>query len=155
MADLINNNYKSINEISKQVFASMSTMDDKKFFLKLRKEYFIINNIKDYKERQAKLYGNKTRKEIIDFEIARIKKSEFYSSKIEEQIKCINELIKLFDNELTDEVYEKIIGLIIRIELSADMKIGLFEQLCRMFDNEVEKVTKGNSNDVLTLLLKK
>lgn len=149
MADIINNKdykFESINRVSdRDVFASMSSIDEKKFFLKLRKEYLIINNIKDYKERQNKLYEGKTRREIIDLEIARIRKSDGYSNKVEEQIIGILELLELIGSDLTDELYEKIINLIIKIELSLDMKIGLFEELCVMFNKEMENIIKENN----------
>ena len=43
-----------------------------KLFDKLKFEYLLISNIEDYKRVQQELYGNKTRREIIEFEIVRI-----------------------------------------------------------------------------------
>lgn len=146
------NNNDKINIYSDDV---LFDKEDNKFFLKLKKEYLIVKNIKDYKERQSILYVNKNKRDIIEFEIARIKNSEKCSSKIKKQLLEITDLLSLIGDNLTDELYTKIINLIIKLELSLDMKIGLFDELCKMYNDELENRAKENITFGDTLKYKK
>ena len=141
----------SINSITKKYLGSNATVEEKKFFLQLKNQYFRIKSINDYEILQKKLYSNKSRCEIILFEIARILKNDKLNVKISEQISDVKKLLTINgDDELTDELYEKIINFIIRIEMSLGMKIGLFNELCNMFENEMDRIDQELVVDTLT-----
>lgn len=129
-----------INNSSKKYVESAASLEDKKFFLKLKKEYFKIKNIKDYKGLQNKLYFNMNKRDIISFETFRILNSSNVDDLISEQVANIRRILSLNDGDLSDELYNKIINFIIVTELSLDVKVGLFNELCNFFENKIEMI---------------
>ena len=115
------------------------------FFDRLREEYLKIKSIKDYDLIQKKLYANKTRREIIEFEIVRIVNNYNGDDLISSKLVNIEKLLKMYDEEIPVDVYEKIINLIIKLELSLGMKIGLFVELCSLYEKEKEKNFKNRN----------
>lgn len=113
-------------------------------FLRLKKQYLRIINIDNYKSFQKKLYGNRTKKQIIELELVRIKDRDFKDKNIVENVVNIEKLLKMQDDDIPQIIYEKIINLIIKLELSLDMNVGLFEELCKMYENE-KKLIEGSS----------
>lgn len=109
-------------------------------FNRLKTEYLRITKIKDYESVQKELYGNKSRRKIIEFELARIKKSFNGEVSISDSLVNIEKLLKMYDGELPNEIYEKIINIIIKLELLFDMRIGLFKELCCLFETENKKI---------------
>ena len=53
----------------------------------------------------------------------------------------------MYKGNLSDDLYKRIINLIIKIELILDMKIGLFSELCIIFENELDRIEKIYSDD--------
>lgn len=113
-------------------------------FLRLKKQYLKITNINNYQSIQKKLYGNRTRKQVIELELVRIKNKEFKDKNIVENVLNIEKLLKMQDNDISPIIYEKVVNLIIKLELSLDMNIGLFEELCKMYEND-RKLIEGSS----------
>lgn len=111
-----------------------------KLFNKLKFEYLLISNIKDYKNVQKELYGNKTRREIIEFEIVRIINNFNNDEFVATQLMAIENLLKMYGDDIPEKDYKLIINSIIKLELMLDIKIGLFVELCELF----EKVSKRN-----------
>ena len=116
---------------------------NKFLFVKLREEYLKIIKIANYDTFQDKLYGNKTRKEIIEFELFRIKSNNLIIDYVKENIIDIEKLLKMYDEQIPDDVYEKIINLIIKLELSLDMNVGLFREVCRLYEKENKLFNEG------------
>ena len=114
----------------------LSTYKNDFLFYKLRKEYLRIIKINDYESFQKKLYGNKNRNEIVEFELFRIKKNSSIDNSVIENIINIEKLLKMYNEEIPEDVYEKIINSIIKLELSLDMNIGLFKELCSLYEKE-------------------
>lgn len=133
-------NDEEINNISKKYLESGATVAEKRYFIKLKNQYFIIKSFKDYNVIQKKLYDNKTRSQIISFETFRILKNENLSVKISEQISDVEKLLQMHGDNLTDELYERMCNLIIKIELSLGMKVGLFNELCNLFEGELSRI---------------
>ena len=145
-----------INEISlndrivkytKRYMNSNASKDSKISFLKLKNQYLIIKNIDNYEDVEKKLYKNKSRIEIVKFEISRIIKNMNGNEKVSEQIANIERLLQMYKGNLSDDLYKRIINLIIKIELILDMKIGLFSELCIIFENELDRIEKIYSDD--------
>ena len=129
-----------INNIAKQFLESNATVLEKSYFIKLKNQYFRIKGIKDYNLMQKKLYNNKTKNQIILFEIARISNNENLDTKVSEQISDIKRLLQMHGDNLPDESYERICNVIIKIELSFGMRIGLFNELCNLFECETNRI---------------
>ena len=119
------------------------SFDNDLLFFKLKELYLIINNIDDYGSIQKKLYENKTKKQIVELELARIKKKKFKDRYIIDGVLNIEQLLRLYD-DIPDNVYEKIINLIIKIELLLDINVGLFNEVCKLYENE-RKIVEGSS----------
>lgn len=137
-----------ISNNSKKYLEGGASLEDKRLFLKLKREYFKIKNIKDYKALQKKLYSNMNKSEIISFETVRILNSPSVNSRIAEQISNIRQILELNDGDLSDELYNKMANLIIMAEISLNIKVGLFSELCSFFENEIDKIDEnvlGNS----------
>lgn len=116
---------------------------NKFLFVKLREEYLKIIKIANYDAFQDKLYGNKNRKEIVEFELFRIKSNNLIIDYVKENIIDIEKLLKMYDEQIPDDVYEKIINLIIKLELSLDMNVGLFREVCRLYEKENKLFNEG------------
>ena len=116
---------------------------NKFLFVKLREEYLKIIKIANYDVFQDKLYGNKNRKEIVEFELFRIKSNNLIIDYVKENIIDIEKLLKMYDEQIPDDVYEKIINLIIKLELSLDMNVGLFREVCRLYEKENKLFNEG------------
>jgi len=129
-----------INDSSKKYIEGKSSLEDKKLFLKLKREYLKINNIKDYKGVQRKLYSNMNKSEIISFETTRILNSPNVNNVISEQIANVVQILSLNDGDLSDDLYNKMVNFIIVTEISLGIKVGLFNELCSFFENEVDKI---------------
>ena len=116
-------------------------------FNKLRNEYIIITNIDNYEKVQQDLYGNKSKKEIIEFELVRIIDNLNNNEFVTVQLVNIEKILKMYHEEVPNDVYNRIINLIIKLELVLDIKIGLFKELCELYNslsnekiNEEEKM---------------
>lgn len=114
----------------------LSDYTNKFFFNKLKQEYFKIIKIDNFENFQDKLYGKKDRREVIEFELYRIYGNKNINDYVRENIIDIEKLLKMYDKEIPNEVYEKIINLIIKLELSLDMNIGLFREVCALYEKE-------------------
>ena len=141
-SDFVNNanikyDNRLINNIEETVYKN------KFLFVKLREEYLKIIKIDNYDVLQDKLYGNKNRKEVVEFELFRIKSNNLIVDYVKENIVDVEKLLKIYDEQIPDEVYEKIINLIIKLELSLDMNVGLFREACRLYEKENELFNEG------------
>ena len=141
-SDFVNNanikyDNRLINNIEETVYKN------KFLFVKLREEYLKIIKIDNYDVLQDKLYGNKNRKEVVEFELFRIKSNNLIVDYVKENIVDVEKLLKIYDEQIPDEVYEKIINLIIKLELSLDMNVGLFREVCRLYEKENELFNEG------------
>ena len=114
----------------------LSVYRNKFLFVKLRDEYLKIVKIVNYENFQDQLYGSKNKREIVEFELFRIKSNNLIIDSVKENIIDIEKLLKMYDKEIPDDVYEKIINLIIKLELSLDMNIGLFREVCALYEKE-------------------
>ena len=141
-SDFVNNaNIKYDNSLLND---NEGTVYKNKFlFVKLRDEYLKIIKIANYDTFQDKLYGNKNRKEIVEFELFRIKSNNLIIDYVKENIIDIEKLLKMYDEQIPDDVYEKIINLIIKLELSLDMNVGLFREVCRLYEKENKLFNEG------------
>ena len=140
-------NSDRIAEYTREYMNSNASKDNKLSYLKLKNQYLIIKNIYDYEDIEKKLYKNKSRIEIVKFEISRIIKNMDGNEKVSEQIANIEKLLQMYNGNLSDDLYKRIINLIIKIELLLDMKIGLFSELCVIFENEMNRIKKIYFND--------
>ena len=141
-SDFVNNanikyDNRLINNIEETVYKN------KFLFVKLREEYLKIIKIDNYDVLQDKLYGNKNRKEVVEFELFRIKSNNLIVDYVKENIVDVEKLLKIYDEQIPDEVYEKLINLIIKLELSLDMNVGLFREVCRLYEKENELFNEG------------
>ena len=141
-SDFVNNanikyDNRLINNIEETVYKN------KFLFVILREEYLKIIKIDNYDVLQDKLYGNKNRKEVVEFELFRIKSNNLIIDYVKENIVDVEKLLKIYDEQIPDEVYEKIINLIIKLELSLDMNVGLFREVCRLYEKENELFNEG------------
>ena len=121
----------------------LSVYKNKFLFVKLREEYLKIIKIDNYDVLQDKLYGNKNRKEVVEFELFRIKSNNLIVDYVKENIVDVEKLLKIYDEQIPDEVYEKIINLIIKLELSLDMNVGLFREVCCLYEKENKLFNEG------------
>ena len=119
-------------------------------FDKLREEYITIKNIDNYKDVENRLYKDKSRREIVEFELVRIidnlNNNEFVTS----QLVNIEKLLKMYEEDIPDNVYKNIINLIIKIELMIDINIGLFVELCELFEGlnnkDIDEISSEEDN---------
>lgn len=139
----------NISDITKKFLNGNASVEEKRYFIQLKNQYFKVKKIKDYDSVQKQLYQGKSRYDIVSFEIARILKSESYDIKYSDQITNIKKLLSNNNNEVSNELYEKIVNWIIRIELSLGMKIGLFNEVCILFEKEIEKIDKANTSGLV------
>ena len=132
--------YEMINDITKKFVDSNASIAEKREFLILKREYLKVVNIKDYRETQKQLYQNKTRNEIITFELARIRNKGDVNPEVMEQISNVERMLSLRDEDISDDLYMKIINGIIKLEISLGMRVGLFNELCCLFEEELKNV---------------
>ena len=111
----------------------VSKLNNIELFDKLRNEFLIISNIVNYEELEQKLYGNKSRKEIIEFELVRIIDNLNNNEFVTFQLVNIEKLLKMYHGDIPNDVYKRMINLIIKVELMLDVKIGLFKELCELY----------------------
>lgn len=130
----------SLADITRRYLNSSANASDKKFFLNLRKEYLTVKGVKDYKTKQQKLYENKTRKEIVLFEVARIKNNNGFNSYYSDKVATIIKTLELNSEMISDQLYKSIVDEVIKMEISLGIKIGLFEELCNLFHDEVSNI---------------
>ena len=141
-----------IADIARHYLASGANAEEKSNFIKLRREYYKVKQIENYSEVQKKLYENKTKKQIISFELSRLINTGRLNLS---QAVDISELLKVNSDDLTDELYEKMARVIIDIELSLGVKIGLFNELCSLFEYRIDEIEKKLSGDVVSSSKKK
>lgn len=127
---------------TKKYMDSNASKDNKLCFLRLKNQYLIIKNIDNYEDVEKRLYRNKNRIDIVKFEISRIVKNMDGNEKISEQIANVEKILQMYKGNLSDDLYKRIINLIIKFELLLDMKIGLFTELCVIFENEMNRIEK-------------
>lgn len=152
-SDGIENN--KIDLAERVLIESGVPVEEKRYFAKLKTEYLKIKGIKDYQKIQIRLYENKSKIEIIKFEIARIKNHSKCNAKIFAQIDDINSLLKIYNDNIPEQKYYKIINLIIKMEIQMGMRIGLFKELCDLFEAEVKRINEGNVTKKSFRILKK
>jgi hypothetical protein len=141
-SDFVNNaNIKYDNRLINDI--EETSYKNKFLFVKLREEYLKIIKIANYDTFQDKLYGKKNRKEIVEFELFRIKSNNLIIDYVKENIVDIEKLLKMYDEQIPDEIYEKMINLIIKLELSLDMNVGLFREVCRLYEKENKLFNEG------------
>ena len=93
-----------INDIIKVFLEGHANSSEKRYFLQLKNYYLKIKNIKDYHMLEKKLYANKSKKEMISFEIVRILKNSKANVKVSEQIEDIKLLLNMYDDDLPLEL---------------------------------------------------
>ena len=140
-SDFVNNtNIKYDNGL---INNDLSVYKNKFLFVKLKEEYLKIIKIDNYDTFQDKLYGNNNRKDIVEFELFRIKSNNLIIDYVKENIFDIEKLLKMYDEQNPDEIYEKMINLIIKMELSLDMNVGLFREVCHLYEKENKLFNEG------------
>lgn len=146
------NDYKpldseQINVITKKYIESKASLDDKKNFLKLKKEYLKIISIKDFQKVQEKLYSDKSKKEILSLEISRIlnKNKDF---EILEQMTNVEKILDLYEEDIPNDLYLRIVDGILRLEISLELKIGLFKEFCLLFEDECKKIENDKTKEM-------
>lgn len=131
--------FEEISRITKKYMSSNATKKEKEFFLMMKTMYFRIKDIPNYQQLQKQLYTGKTKTDIIYFEISRILKDKHIDNEFIRQIDDIKQIVAREKNNISDDLYNKIIQLIIKIEISLDIKVGLFEELCCFFEEMLNK----------------
>ena len=147
----IDNSYdnEKINNITKKFLEGTASSSEKRYFLQLKNNYLKIKNIEDYDMLEKKLYDGKSRKEIISFEIVRILNKAKTNVKVLTQLEDIKLLLNMFNDDLPLELYNKIVELIIKIEISLGIKIGLFNELCDLFEEQLEVIDKKYKEELI------
>lgn len=136
-----------IEKLSKKYIMSDYDIVDKMTFLKLKKEYYRIKNIQNYNDVQAKLYENKSRAAILSFELSRILKQNDNNPEVLEYISSIQSILSSYNGEISEELYNNVATTIIFLELSLGMKIGLFKEVCSIFESKLQDIAiKENSS---------
>lgn len=138
-----------IKNATKTYLESNLSDKDKELFLKLKRLYLMVKDIPNYQAIQEDLYAGKSIVDIIIFELARITECEKADSLILSKVDEIKNIIASEQKQLSDELYAKIIKLIIRIEISLGIKVGLFNELCCYFEDMVENAEENVSRTSL------
>lgn len=136
-----------IETISKKYIMSDYDISDKKTFLKLKKEYYRIKAIDDYDSIQDKLYENKSKSAVLSFELSRILKQNANNSEVLDYIASIQSILSSYKDEITDELYINIANIIISLEISLGMKIGLFKEVCSIFETKIQEIYEKEMNN--------
>ena len=131
-------------EVNNQKMNKLNNID---LFNKLRDQFLIIANIDNYEDIQKKLYGDKSKKEIIEFELVRIIDNLNDNEFVTFQLVNIEKLLKMYHDDIPNDVYKRIINLIIKIELMIDIKVGLFKELCDLYKDLNNQTLKENENN--------
>lgn len=139
---------EKINIITQKYIESRAIVEEKKDFLRLKKEYFKIINIKDKEIIQKTLYANKNRKEIITFELSRIMAKNNKNVIVLEQVFNVEKIIDLYENDIPEELYMKIVNGLIELEISLGLKIGLFKEFCALFQEKCKKIEEDLTDGV-------
>lgn len=129
-----------INASVNKYLNSDATEKEKVFLLKLKKLYFVVKDIPNYKDVQNSLYGNKSKIDIISFELTRIIKYEKIDDISLKQVDSIKKIISDDKKDLSDDLYIKIINLIIKIEISLGMNVGLFNEVCNYLEGMIKEI---------------
>lgn len=137
-----------IEKLSQKYIMSDVNLDDKKSFLKLKKEYYRVKGICDYETIQEKLYDNKSKSEILSFELSRILKQNANNPDILEYVASIQSILSSYKGEIPDELYIDVANIIIFLEISLGMKIGLFKELNLIFENKLHEIALMDSNEI-------
>ena len=133
-----------IEEVTKKYLAGPSDILQKKEFLRLKSEYYKVKKIENYSDVQRQLYKGKTKSEIVAFEIFRILKfSEAHSFKCDSIIE-IKRMLFSSKGKISDEVYSSFIKNIIKYEITLGMRVGLFDELCNLFEDKINEIELGN-----------
>lgn len=135
-----------IEKLSKKYILSDDSIEEKKNFLKLKKEYYKVKSIDNYKVVQEKLYDNKNKAEILSFELSRILKQNANNPDVLEYIASIQSILSSYKGEITYELYINVASIIIFLEISLGMKIGLFSELCLIFENKLQEIATLENN---------
>ena len=137
-----NNNYERIENITNFYVSSDVSVNEKKDFLRLKREYGKIKKINNYDMVQKVIYKNKNNVEILAFELSRISTVASERGLKIDQINDIQSILLSYKNanEISDELYIKAINTIIRVELALGMKVGLFNELCTLFEDELLRI---------------
>lgn len=136
-----------IERLSKKYIMSDDSIEEKKNFLKLKKEYYKVKSIDNYKVVQEKLYDNKNKAEILSFELSRILKQNANNPEVLEYIASIQSILSSYKGEITDELYVNVASIIIFLEISLGMKIGLFSELCLIFEGKLQEISTLENNN--------
>lgn len=123
----------------------VNKLNNIELFDKLRNEFFIISNIDNYEDLEKKLYGDKSKKEIIEFELVRIIDNLNNNEFVTFQLVNIEKLLKMYHDDIPNDVYKRMINLIIKLELMLDVKIGLFKELCELYEFLNNKFKEENN----------
>ena len=134
-----------IEKLTKYYITSDDEIMNKKFFLKMKKEYYKITSIGDYTKLQDKLYENKSKAEILSFELSRILKNKYDDAEMLEYISSIQSILSSYRGDITDNLYMDIADIIISLELSLGMRIGLFRELCIIFENKLHDIAMATT----------
>jgi DNA (cytosine-5)-methyltransferase 1 len=138
------------NADEKYYITSDVEISNKKDFLKMKKEYYKITSIGDYSTLQDKLYENKTKPEILSFELSRLLRKNYDDPEMLEYIASIQSILSSYKGDINDNLYMDIVDIIISLELSLGMRIGLFRELCMIFEKKLHdvamKITTENNN---------
>lgn len=137
-----------INNLTRKYIKSDVDAEDKIIFMKLRKEYLRIKGIENYQQKQEKLYKKKSKKEILEFEIIRILSDGSLNMEVACQATDIDRLLKMYDGELPEYLYSKVVAIIIKLELILGMNVGLFNELCLLFETELKKIDDLDSKTI-------
>ena len=139
---------EKINSITQKYIESRANIGDKKDFLRLKREYFKIISIKDYEKIQKILYAGKNRKEIVSFELLRILSKNDGDIDILGQVSNVEKIIDLYEEDIPEDLYMKIVNGLIELEISLGLKIGLFKEFCILFQEECKKIEEGLTDKV-------
>lgn len=130
----------TIEELYQKYIMSDKNLDAKKYFVKLKDEYIKIKKIENYQRIQETLYANKDRAEILSFELSRILKQNPDNPKILERIASVQSILSSYKGNIPDDSYVNIVDTIIYLELHLGMKIGLFNEVCLIFESKLQEV---------------
>lgn len=140
----MDSNYKNtLKNISSYFGDDSLSVELKKDMLRLKKEYVFINKIPNYKDVEDQLYNGKNQKEKILFEIKRIRRELKKRFKEEKSILEVLKFIEILNqSEMTYDEYLVVVANLLKIEFYLDMRVGLFKELCDIFERKVDIYTK-------------
>jgi hypothetical protein len=133
-----------IEDVTKKYLASSADILQKKEFLRLKNEYYKVKKIENYSTVQKKLYKGKNKSEIIAFELFRILQHVGNRSLELDPVINIKRILFSAKGEITEEVYYSLVRSIIKCEVALGIRVGLFEELCVLFEERVNEIELGN-----------